>query len=204
MLGNGHRTVSGEPPRLSLSLPTALLLSKIHSTMITFQVAPERIDPRHLPTFLQTAVERLRLEFGENLVSVALYGSRARGEARPDSDVDLLAIVRDLPTHWQERTRALHEPLRGISTDLEFSVYGKTPAEFDANFPSIYLDMGLDSIILYDPDNYLTPRLQRIREIIAEGQLFRDRIGDNEFFWDWNAPVGSPWVLDWEGLREIA
>lgn len=170
--------------------------------MLTLPITSERINPENLPAYLRAAVERLRAAFGEKLVSVALYGSRARGDARVDSDVDVLAIVRDLPTHWQERTRALHDPLREISPNFDFSVYGKTPAEFEAYFPSIYLDMGLDSIILYDPENYLEPRLQRIREIITEGQLFRDRIGGNEFFWDWKAPVGHPWVLDWEGLRE--
>ena len=33
---------------------------------------------------------------GDNLVSVILFGSRARGEAQPDSDVDLLLVVQDL------------------------------------------------------------------------------------------------------------
>jgi predicted nucleotidyltransferase len=34
--------------------------------------------------------------FGDRLLRLVLFGSQARGEAGPDSDVDVLAIVRDL------------------------------------------------------------------------------------------------------------
>jgi uncharacterized protein len=161
-----------------------------------------QIDPTNPPAYLADAVDRLRAAFGKKLVGVALYGSRARGEARPDSDVDLLAIVRDLPTHWQKRTFALHDPLRTISVDFPIYVYGKTPEEFEKGFPSIYLDMGLDGIVLYDPEGYLTRKLARIRQIISDAGLMRERIADGEFFWDWKRPIGYPWELDWEGLRE--
>lgn len=33
---------------------------------------------------------------GDNLGSIILFGSRARGDARPDSDVDLLLIVKNI------------------------------------------------------------------------------------------------------------
>jgi len=45
-----------------------------------------------LERFAAQAKEVLR----DNLVSIILFGSRARGEARPDSDVDLLLAVKDL------------------------------------------------------------------------------------------------------------
>ena len=46
---------------------------------------------------LEEARERLRAAFGARLRDVVLYGSVARGEAGPDSDIDLLVLLRDEP-----------------------------------------------------------------------------------------------------------
>ncbi len=35
--------------------------------------------------------------YGERLITLAVFGSVGRGTSRPDSDVDLLLIVKDLP-----------------------------------------------------------------------------------------------------------
>ena len=42
-------------------------------------------------------VEDCKKKFGENLVSVILFGSRIKGYAREDSDYDLLVIAKNLP-----------------------------------------------------------------------------------------------------------
>jgi predicted nucleotidyltransferase len=48
---------------------------------------------------LQRILRRLRREqarvLGDQLQSVILYGSRARGQARSDSDIDVRVVVRD-------------------------------------------------------------------------------------------------------------
>ena len=54
--------------------------------------------PAHLPPPVRAALEeakaRLEALYGERLDRVVLYGSHARGDARPDSDVDLLVVLR--------------------------------------------------------------------------------------------------------------
>jgi len=42
-------------------------------------------------------VAALQTGLGERLISIVLFGSRARGDAHVDSDWDLLVIARDLP-----------------------------------------------------------------------------------------------------------
>jgi len=48
-----------------------------------------------LPELLQRIKDELELLLGESLQAIYLYGSRARGDARPDSDMDLLIVLRD-------------------------------------------------------------------------------------------------------------
>jgi len=43
--------------------------------------------------------------YGERIERVVLYGSRARGEARPDSDYDVAVFLRDMPDRWKEMDR---------------------------------------------------------------------------------------------------
>lgn len=46
---------------------------------------------------LRQSVGILQQDLGEALLSVVLFGSRARERCRPDSDVDLLVLVSSLP-----------------------------------------------------------------------------------------------------------
>jgi predicted nucleotidyltransferase len=43
--------------------------------------------------------------YGARLERVVLYGSRARGEARPDSDFDIAVFLREMPDHAAELNR---------------------------------------------------------------------------------------------------
>ena len=39
--------------------------------------------------------EGLKKIYGDKIHSILLYGSRARGEERPDSDIDILIVLKD-------------------------------------------------------------------------------------------------------------
>ncbi len=43
--------------------------------------------------------------YGERIERVVLFGSRARGEARADSDYDVAVFLRDLTDRWREIDR---------------------------------------------------------------------------------------------------
>ena len=43
--------------------------------------------------------------YGARIERVVLYGSRARGDARPDSDYDIAVFLNDFSSFWQEAGR---------------------------------------------------------------------------------------------------
>lgn len=53
-------------------------------------------------TALDTFVKELKRAFGPRLVGVVLYGSRARGDADEDSDVDTLIILDRCQNFWAD------------------------------------------------------------------------------------------------------
>ncbi len=55
----------------------------------------------------------LKSAFGDRIERVVLYGSRARGDARPDSDYDVAIFLRGFVDRWPEVDR-----LVVIETDL--------------------------------------------------------------------------------------
>jgi predicted nucleotidyltransferase len=55
----------------------------------------------------------LNASFGDRIERVVLYGSRARGDTRPDSDYDVAVFLRDFTDRWSEVDR-----LVVIETDL--------------------------------------------------------------------------------------
>ena len=51
------------------------------------------IEPLDTRTLLACIKSRLQAVYGDRLRGVVLYGSEARGEAAPDSDVDILVLL---------------------------------------------------------------------------------------------------------------
>jgi len=145
-------------------------------------------------------VESLRKGLGQNLIALVLFGSRARGESRNASDWDIFVLARSLPLLPMKR----YGSLRGLCDEyLEggVSFLAKTQKEFEEGFPSFYLDLALDGVILYDTKGYMQEKLGRIREIITEAGLKRVRIHGG-FFWDWKKhPQEAEWEISWKGFQ---
>ncbi len=55
---------------------------------------------------------------GKRIRKIILFGSRARGDARPDSDYDLLVVLRDIPPDEKRSYRlALYDALQGTGAE---------------------------------------------------------------------------------------
>lgn len=70
--------------------------------------------PADILPLVQRVKARLAEAYGERFAGLVLYGSYARGEAGPDSDVDLLVLLDGPVDRWAEI-----ETLVGIACDIE-------------------------------------------------------------------------------------
>jgi predicted nucleotidyltransferase len=66
------------------------------------------VDP--VLTRFRAALDRV---YGDRVERVVLFGSRARGDARPDSDYDVAVFLKDLTDRWGEVDRIVD-----IATDI--------------------------------------------------------------------------------------
>ena len=71
---------------------------------------------------LRSFVERLRQSLGENLVSVILFGSKARGDSKKGSDIDLLVTVRERNLTTEKK---IIEQI--VGTELHYNIYRLSP-----------------------------------------------------------------------------
>lgn len=130
--------------------------------------------------------------YGDRLITVALFGSIARGTQRFDSDVDLLIIAKDLPHGRIKRIRefeiieeTLDPFIRSLQKDgitTYISAIIKSPEEAEAGSP-IFIDMVEDARILYDKGGFFARRLDKLRKRMTE--LGSKRIWrGNAWYWD--------------------
>lgn len=151
-----------------------------------------KIIPPLYKELLNELIYKFKNICDDNLVSLVLYGSIARGDFRKDSDIDLLLIFEKLPKEKFLRQRFFIEIEREISFE-EFYEKGYYPTfspilktTEEAKFLSpLYLDMVDDAIILFDKNSFFKNILETLRARLLELGAVKKRIGD-KWYWDLN------------------
>lgn len=150
---------------------------------------------------LEQSVEALRKALGNRLVAVVLFGSRAREDARPDSDWDLLVIAKGLIEDPPERGRFLRQVLPSGCRGA-IALLARTPEEFEGHLASLYLDIALDGRIVHDPTGYVAERLATLRRLIKKAGLYRERTRAGDV-WRWKEPPHGDWIMSWEKIGSL-
>lgn len=104
---------------------------------------------------IEAMAARLRDEYGAE--AVILYGSRADGSARPDSDVDLMIIKSDVPGTANERFREMDAVLSDVKEGYSLDTRLYTPEQVErtlARGDHFVQDIILRGKALHRSDNF--------------------------------------------------
>jgi predicted nucleotidyltransferase len=164
---------SGRPVRPSLSAFEPF----VHGMMA-------RVDAT-LSHDLERFAEVLEAHFHDALVSLVAFGSQVQGRARPESDLDVLIIIRDLPRRRLDRRRLITPLAHDVSDAFAATVSAVllTPEEA-ASIKPFYLGLLDGHRILVDRGDLVRGTLGRLERRLAElgARRLTDELGNG--YWD--------------------
>ena len=118
---------------------------------------------------------------GDALLGVVLLGSRVRGDADPDSDLDVLFAVdsgteisRDTYRRWDALPAVLED---GPTVDPHFA---HLPA--DESPSNLWGEAAMEGVVLFDRGRLVSEAFVRIRRAAAGGRLVR-RVAHGQPYW---------------------
>jgi HEPN domain-containing protein/predicted nucleotidyltransferase len=129
-------------------------------------------------------VQFLLEHFGEQLKAVVAFGSVATGQAKSESDLDLLVVAEGLPARWPERKPTLIHLTSRLRMGRHVDLVLVTPEECRENFEShhpLYLDIAFDGMIFFDRD-FVATLMEETKAYVARRGILRKKTG-------WRFPV---------------
>lgn len=145
--------------------------------------------------YLQLVLETLVGALGEDLISVVVFGSVARGEAGEGSDIDIIVVSKafvgsvggrlkvfenvDRRSRYSEERRMLRE--KGFGTLI--CPVPLNPEEVKQN-PPILLDLLTDGVILYDKGKFMENHLLELKSKLKRLGARKIYLPSGSWYWD--------------------
>lgn len=146
--------------------------------------ARSTIVPPEIETELDRFLETLQSRWGEELISVVLFGSWARGEAKEGSDIDLFIVKEGLPRNRSDRYREMLAVKETLPPEFaeRISTILYTPEDACIVKP-FYLGILTAHCILYDRDGFFQSLLSNLQAKLDA--LGAERLLDEEGYEYW-------------------
>jgi predicted nucleotidyltransferase len=137
---------------------------------------------------LVVATDAWIADLGPRLVSIVLFGSVARRQAGPASDIDLVLVAEGLPRRRADRRRPFLESWERARAahalpPVQWSLIVKSTPEARARVP-LYLDIVEDGILILDRGGFLESVLAGMRARMRELGSRRVLLDDGTWYWD--------------------
>jgi len=143
---------------------------------------------------------KLLMRFKDELISLVLFGSVARGTAREESDIDILIILKDAPNSYYERLK----PVIDIELEMRKDVEGMPPIlssiiltldEAKQN-RNIFLDMIDHSVILYDTNDFFKNRLSELKNRLDQLGSKKVLLDDGTWYWNLKPDIVAGEIIE--------
>ena len=109
--------------------------------------------PKRMQSLIDQYVEEIKRIYGSHVKQIILYGSYARGDFRPDSDVDIMILVDmsdlELKAYGQQLSYMTYD--FNMDHDLDIKPIAKSEAHFNkwiVNYP-FYSNIHKEGVVLY-------------------------------------------------------
>jgi predicted nucleotidyltransferase len=135
----------------------------------------------------------LERDMKDNLISVCLYGSAAKGGLRVGSDVDFLIVLGEAPASYHKRMKGFLVLSENIRETGEYMDMEKLGLQLEPSFlvftldevkkhPPVLIDISYEGIILYDKKKFLKNQLETLRAKLAKLGAKR-KITPHGYYW---------------------
>jgi len=153
-----------------------------------------RTSPKEYMSYVNLIVKLLKRTLNDNLVSVVLFGSVARGEAKEGSDVDILVVAKDFKTFKGRfeifnkiendlRASKEYQELKERKLGTLISPIPHTPEEIKKK-PPILLDLVTDGVILHDANDFMKNQIKDLKNKLEEIGAKKVYLEDGRWYWD--------------------
>ena len=153
----------------------------------------EKIKQNEYNPVIEEYLGKLHQHFGERIVGVLLFGSVARGEAKPlkkyKSDVDLMVLIRGIPDNISERLVLKAKLVTELGLGSRVQGFWMTPEELPqlaAARTGYIMDALTEGIILHDPEQIIEESKKTLKRDLRERGVTKKKHG-----WIWPIRAGE-------------
>lgn len=137
---------------------------------------------------LNEFVDKCKEKFRDDLLSIVLFGSYARGVEHEYSDVDLLIIAKSLPDDWRERDKIIMDLKTPFIFEKKIDITlidENDLADSMKWFDPLILGISETHVILYDKRDFFRDNMKTFKERVKRVNV--KKIGERSY----EIPVGE-------------